>query len=366
MKHKRTHYILYALLPLLSLAGCSENEAPGTFEPQLEVLPATGVERSCADLHGIVTLKGNTPMPAITFHYGKTRFLEQKVTAQALSSGDTLTVSLSHLTPGTTYYWCMTADNGQVKLTTDTLRVDAYMHDVQNKYTSGIDADTIRMYVDGINVSGNDKYQFVAEPDGSIAHLYDLKLPDGDHTVAVSVRDKFGNETTETRSFKVKTDNASTHSSVFVAAAESNAVIGKTVSLNVTATGTDIQKATALLSLGNSFKNYTVTFSDNYEGTYSYSKLTKILTVNAERKADAVAVDNNIVATVTVDIPSNLSANDKFNYTVKGGSYTTADGYYSTYSAPEASLRLITSPQRSSLSALPRPSRSRTIRMSLP
>lgn len=223
-------------------------------------------------------------------------------------------------------------------LTTDTLRVDAYMHDVQNKYTSGIDADTIRMYVDGINVSGNDKYQFVAEPDGSIAHLYDLKLPDGDHTVAVSVRDKFGNETTETRSFKVKTDNASTHSSVFVAAAESNAVIGKTVSLNVTATGTDIQKATALLSLGNSFKNYTVTFSDNYEGTYSYSKLTKILTVNAERKADAVAVDNNIVATVTVDIPTSLSASDKFNYTVKGGSYTTADGYYSTYSAPEATL----------------------------
>lgn len=227
--------------------------------------------------------------------------------------------------------------NGTV-LTTDTLRVDAYMHDVQNKYTSGIDAGTIRMYVDGINVSGNDKYQFVAEPDGSIAHLYDLKLPDGDHTVAVSVRDKFGNETTETRSFKVKTDNAATHSSVFVAAAESNAVIGKTVSLNVTATGADIQKATALLTLGNSFKNYTVTFSDNYEGTYSYSKLTKILTVNAERKADAVAVDNNIIATVTVDIPSNLSANDKFNYTVKGGSYTTADGYYSTYSAPEATL----------------------------
>ena len=223
-------------------------------------------------------------------------------------------------------------------LTTDTLRVDAYMHDVQNKYTSDIDADTIRMYVDGINVSNNDKYQFVAEPDGSIAHLYDLKLPDGDHTVAVSVRDKFGNETTETRSFKVKTDNASTHSSVFVAAAESNAVIGKTVSLNVTATGTDIQKATALLSLGNSFKNYTVTFSDNYEGTYSYSKLTNILTVNAERKADAVAVDNNIVATVTVDIPTSLSASDKFNYTVKGGSYTTADGYYSTYSAPEATL----------------------------
>ena len=167
----------------------------------------------------------------------------------------------------------------------------------------------------------------VTEPDGSIAHLDHLKLPDGDHTIAASVRDNFGNETTETRSFKVKTDNAATHSSVFVAAAESNAVIGKTVSLNVTATGADIQKATALLTLGNSFKNYTVTFSDNYEGTYSYSKLTKILTVNAERKADAVAVDNNIIATVTVDIPSNLSANDKCKYTVKGGSYTTDDGY---------------------------------------
>lgn len=228
-------------------------------------------------------------------------------------------------------------ENGTV-LTTDTLRVDAYMHDVQNKYTTGIDAETIRIFVDGINVADNDNYQFVTEPDGSIAHLYDLKLPDGDHTIEVSVRDGFGNETTETRSFVVKTGAAVKHSSVSVAAAEKAAVIGKTVTLNITATGSDVKENTTLLGFGANFKDYTVKFSDNYDGTYSYSKLSKTLTVNAQRKANASADDGNIIATVSVNIPTSLSASDSFEYTVKGGCYTTADGYYASYSAPEAKL----------------------------
>lgn len=228
-------------------------------------------------------------------------------------------------------------ENGTV-LTTDTLRVDAYMHDVQNKYTTGIDAETIRIFVDGINVADNDNYQFVTEPDGSIAHLYDLKLPDGDHTIEVSVRDGFGNETTETRSFVVKTGAAVKHSSVSVAAAEKAAVIGKTVNLNITATGSDVKENTTLLGFGANFKDYTVKFSDNYDGTYSYSKLSKTLTINAQRKADASADDGNVIATVSVNIPTSLSASDSFEYTVKGGCYTTADGYYASYSAPEAKL----------------------------
>ncbi len=228
-------------------------------------------------------------------------------------------------------------ENGTV-LTTDTLRVDAYMHDVQNKYTTGIDAETIRIFVDGINVADNDNYQFVTEPDGSIAHLYDLKLADGDHTIAVSVRDGFGNETTETRSFVVKTGAAVKHSSVSVAAAEKAAVIGKTVNLNITATGSDVKENTTLLGFGANFKDYTVKFSDNYDGTYSYSKLSKTLTVNAQRKADASADDGNVIATVSVNIPTSLSESDSFEYTVKGGCYTTADGYYASYSAPEAKL----------------------------
>ena len=228
-------------------------------------------------------------------------------------------------------------ENGTV-LTTDTLRVDAYMHDVQNKYTTGIDAETVRIFVDGINVSNNGKYQFVVEPDGSIAHLYDLKLADGDHTIAVSVRDGFGNETTETRSFVVKTGAAVKHSSVSVAAAEKAAVIGKTVNLNITATGSDVKENTTLLGFGANFKDYTVKFSDNYDGTYSYSKLSKTLTVNAQRKADAAADDGNVIATISVNIPTSLSASDSFEYTVKGGCYTTADGYYASYSAPEAKL----------------------------
>ena len=62
-----------------------------------------------------------------------------------------------------------------------------------------------------------------------------------------------------------------------------------------------------MFSFNNLFKNYEVKFSENYEGTYSYSKLTNTLTVNAERKADAAADDGNVIASVVVSVPSNLS-----------------------------------------------------------
>ena len=228
-------------------------------------------------------------------------------------------------------------EDGDV-LTTDTLNINAYFHDVENKYTTGIDAATIRMYVDGINVVDNDRYQYVPEPDGSIAHLYDVKLADGEHSVTVSLRDGFGNETTETRYFTVNTGAAVTHTGVSVIPAEDAAILGKTVSLNIKATGSDVQSSTTMFSFNNLFKNYEVKFSENYEGTYSYSKLTNTLTVNAERKADAAADDGNVIASVVVSVPSNLSDTDKFLYIVKGGCYTTTDGTYDTYCASEASL----------------------------
>ena len=82
-------------------------------------------------------------------------------------------------------------------------------------------------------------------------------------------------------------------------------------------------------------------FADGYEGTYSYSKLSKKLTVNVTRKADAqpVAGDNGcLMATVRVSIPANLTENTLFSYTVKGGSFLTDSGAYATYYQPEATL----------------------------
>lgn len=229
-------------------------------------------------------------------------------------------------------------ENGAV-LQDAKLNITAMFHDVQNKYTSGIDKDTIRMYIDDINVVGNDRYEYAAQPDGTMNYLYNLELENGEHTVTVSLRDEFGNETTETRTFTVK--KAAPAATVQVKPLEQTAIIGKTVDLQLLASDTSVTQATAILTRSNLFPKYEVIFADGYEGTYSYSKLSKKLTVNVTRKADAqpVAGDNGcLMATVRVSIPANLTENAIFSYTVKGGSFLTDSGAYATYHQPEATL----------------------------
>ena len=229
-------------------------------------------------------------------------------------------------------------ENGAV-LQDAKLNITAMFHDVQNKYTSGIDKDTIRMYIDDINVVGNDRYEYAAQPDGTMNYLYNLELENGEHTVTVSLRDEFGNETTETRTFTVK--KAAPAATVQVKPLEQTAIIGKTVDLQLLASDTSVTQATAILTRSNLFPKYEVLFADGYEGTYSYSKLSKKLTVNVTRKADAqpVAGDNGcLMATVRVSIPANLTENAIFSYTVKGGSFLTDSGAYATYHQPEATL----------------------------
>ena len=229
-------------------------------------------------------------------------------------------------------------ENGAV-LQDAKLNITAMFHDVQNKYTSGIDKDTIRMYIDDINVVGNDRYEYAAQPDGTMNYLYNLELENGEHTVTVSLRDEFGNETTETRTFTVK--KAAPAATVQVKPLEQTAIIGKTVDLQLLASDASVTQATAILTRSNLFPDYEVLFADGYEGTYSYSKLSKKLTVNVTRKADAqpVAGDNGcLMATVRVSIPANLTENAIFSYTVKGGSFLTDSGAYATYHQSEATL----------------------------
>lgn len=223
-------------------------------------------------------------------------------------------------------------------INTNTVTLDGYFHDVQNKYTTGIDASTVRMYIDGVNVAGNDAYQYVADPDGSKNHLYDVHLLNGTHSVTVAIRDGFGNETTETRYFTVEGEEADVPT-VSVVPAEDSAVIGKTVSLEIKASdASKITSAMTGITVGKQFKNYTVDFADGFTGTYKYNKLTDIITINATRTASSKARSaGDTIATVTFDVPETLNSSAEFNYTVKAGSYV-ADNVMYTYSAPTDTL----------------------------
>lgn len=217
-------------------------------------------------------------------------------------------------------------------ITENTVTFDGYFNDVENKYTTGVDPSTVRMYIDGINAADNDAFQYVTDPDGSKNHLYDVYLLNGQHSVTASVRDNFGNETTETRYFTVK-GQASSAPTVSVKETDDVAVLGKTVNISIDASDSSVLTSSTGLSFGNLFKDYTVTFGDNFEGTYKYNKLTKVLTVNGTNKGG----NDTHIATVSFSVPTTLNATQKFTYTVKSGEYTVGNDLY-TYSAPEVEL----------------------------
>ena len=224
-----------------------------------------------------------------------------------------------------------------IELTDGTMNLRAEFSDVQNKYTSGVDADTVRIYIDGVNTADNEHYQFSVNGNDGYAELYNLELADGEHSVTVSLRDGFGNETEETRRFTVNAGIASP-TTVQVTPTDSIAPLGGTVDLEIRAAGETVAQSTTSILLDKMFPDYTVTFAPGYEGETKYAKMTNTLTVTANRKEGEEPQDN-LIATVSFKVPSTLTASAEFHYTVKSGSFTTADtGFYGTYSAPEEKL----------------------------
>ena len=221
----------------------------------------------------------------------------------------------------------------------DKVSIDAIVHDVENKYTTGVDPKTVRMYIDGENVVNNDRYQFVYDESGQMAHLYDVKLSDGKHSVTLTIRDGFGNETSETRYFTVNTGGTVEKTRVSVEPVEESAMLGKTINLQIKASDDTVTDSTTAIRLGNMFPDYSVSFSDNYDGTESYSKLTKIVKIKATRKEGVTPVDDgNVIATLSVKVPPTLKEDNVFSYTIKNGKFETALGEYDTYSTDEITI----------------------------
>ena len=227
-------------------------------------------------------------------------------------------------------------------ITSNLLNVESIFHDVENKYTTGIEESNIKMYVDGVNVVDNDKYEF-AKDGNKLCRLFNLYLRDGEHSITVSVKDAFKNEAVLTRNFTVKGDSATPDNSTRINVVNaSEPMLGGKMLLNIVASGDDVLESITVLKLGANFKNYDVQFSDKYDGAVKYNNLDKTITITANRKPESTtSEDEYVIATVKVDVPSNLNDGDTFNYIVKSGSFTTADGMYDTYSQKEAKIPVV-------------------------
>ena len=204
---------------------------------------------------------------------------------------------------------------------TNTVDIQANFHDVENKYTSGIDYDVVKdfgLYVDGINVCSNQN--FVLTQGDDKMNVYGLKLADGDHSVKVLLRDKFGNETTETRYFTVKGKEKLTDVTVN---GDGSPLLGE--KYNVFVSSNDIASITSVntqIKIGRDFSKFDVAFNADFDGSYSYNAKNQTITLKAQRKEGSASAVENYIAKLTFDISADLPVDSKFTYSVPFGSFT--------------------------------------------
>ena len=214
----------------------------------------------------------------------------------------------------------------------------AYFSDAPGKYARGVDYNTVRLYVDGVNVT---EKAYVNESDEYI-DLYDLQLANGTHSVTVSLRDGFGNEASETRYFTVA--DSGMENPIRVTHVESMAAVGGYVTLEIRGTSSNVSECDTVIRLDRQFSDCAVTFSpnfkaaDGYDVTKCYNAKDRTVTVKAVLAGGRPSKDGNLIATVWVQVPAGLTSSSTFLYEVKSGMCYNMDRDLMTFSAPEVTL----------------------------
>ena len=210
-----------------------------------------------------------------------------------------------------------------------TMDLRAEFSDAPGKYATGVDANTVRLYVDGVNMTGQ---AGLAASDGHI-DLYGLKLSNGSHSVTVSLRDGFGNDASETRYFTVV--DSETASMVSVTTSDTVAAVGGEVTLNLLAKNGDVSSCRAVIRLGRQFKDYVVIYADGFTGTSSYQTNENTVTLTAEKTGNTTGT---LIAQLKVKVPATLASSESFLYEVKSGVCYDQTGQMSTFAAPVKTL----------------------------
>lgn len=213
------------------------------------------------------------------------------------------------------------ANNEELKdgETIDTNKVSfkSMFHDIENKYSTGIDYSTVYIFVDGEDMTKNENY--ILQKGDNALYLNDLVLANGKHTVKVLVRDGFGNEVTESRSFIVNGQDDLTNVSVEPeneVAPKLNGDYNLSLKSNKIE---DVNSVSTAISFGKDFSDFDVKFANDYEGTYSYDKSSNQIKIEATRKEGATSSGEGNIATITTKIPSDLSKGTKFTYNIDKG-----------------------------------------------
>ena len=182
------------------------------------------------------------------------------------------------------------------------------------KYASGIDKNTIKVYVDGYDMTNSAE---ITET-GSTLYLAHINLKNGIHNIKVRVKDTYGNETIKTYYFTVDDPNG-TSSEIRVAKPNELPLINNKYTLTVLNDGDrDISSAEVSIEI-----------PEKYIGKYTclpangYNLSTKIEgnIVTLSIAIGPSASQGKELAYITFDIPADSKEGDTFVYSVPSGKY---------------------------------------------
>ena len=221
-----------------------------------------------------------------------------------------------------------------------------------DKYATGIDANSIRIKIDGKDYAVNEK-----DVTTKGVLFQTQQLTNGEHSITIRVKDYFGNETNETYRFKINDEKAAV-AAIRVEPQGESAEIGKAFTLNVNNISSNmaefVDKAEVTIAVpeeyGKAIKDKLdshIRYGSLYEkvknANYSEGKITLYAKKKDTSKATADDKDSNansIIASIDFPIPDSAKLDDKFNYAAHG-SYTTGGGGYDyTFSQGEQKISL--------------------------
>ncbi len=191
-------------------------------------------------------------------------------------------------------------------LTSNKVNLAAAFTDPDGDNVTGINPEKTAIYVDGLR-------QELPGATASKASVT-VTLPNGEHSVMISVADNFGNVTKVTRYFTVKASESAFGQ--ITLSGESTAMIGSTYELALTVENSDkIKSFETEIKLTDTFGAPTVEFTGSYTGTADFEN--GVLTIKASSDAPKAGVAAKIIFTLSPTIAKGTV----MSYTVTKGTF---------------------------------------------
>ena len=199
------------------------------------------------------------------------------------------------------------AEDGSLSIDSNEIKIDASFLDPASENATGINTAKTAIYIDGLH----QKLTASSETAAAATAI----LPNGTHSVTITVSDGFGNVSSVTRYFTVAAKTTA-YGTVALTGADS-AVLGEAYTLELKSSGSDkITNATAKLRISDTLGTPTVTFPDGCTGTSELKN--GVLTIQIT-EAPAKA---GVLATVSFQVSPATARGTILTYSVDSGTFT--------------------------------------------